>query len=108
MVGTADGRIQKKAISLTCANDKHFPALQAADMLAFLTRHEANERFYKQPNTWATLFDRLTTEPEPGYGIMRWFRVFAAEEELLKFAIEMQQRVEQEKIEKAQHKKKSV
>jgi uncharacterized protein DUF3800 len=105
MVGKADWEIQKKAVSLTFANDKHFPALQASDMLAFLTRHEACERFYKQPNTWAKLYDRLTTEPEPGYGVMRWFQVFAAEEELLKFAMEMQQRVKQEKIEKAHRKK---
>lgn len=108
MVGKADWKIQKKAVSLTFANDKHFPALQAADMLAFLTRQEANERFYKQPNTWAMLFDRLTTEPEPGYGVMRWFRVFAADEELLQFAKEMQERVEQQKLEKSQQHKRSV
>ena len=30
-VGKADWRIQKKAVALSFANDKHFPALQAAD-----------------------------------------------------------------------------
>jgi hypothetical protein len=100
-VGKADWEIQKRAVSLTFANDKHFPALQAADMLAFLTRHEAKDRFYKQPNAWKSLYSRLTTEPEPAYGLMRWFRVFAAEEELLAFATEMQQLAEQRTAERA-------
>lgn len=43
-VGKVDPNVQKKAISLSFANSKHFPGLQAADMVAFLTKHEANQR----------------------------------------------------------------
>lgn len=95
MVGKADWTIQQKAVALSFANDKHFPALQAADMAAFLTKHEAAERFTGVPNIWKALFRRLITEPEPPYGIMRWFPMFAAEEELIGFANEMQQRVKE-------------
>lgn len=87
-LGKADFRIQKKAVSVTFGNDKHFPALQAADMLSFLTRHEADERFNGKPNMWRELFGRLTTEPKPPYGIMRWFMMFADEDKLVEFANE--------------------
>lgn len=85
-LGKAASEIQKKVISISFANDKHFPGLQAADMLAFLTRHEADEQFNGRPNMWRILYDRLTTEPEPPYGIMRWFRMFADEQKLVEFA----------------------
>lgn len=84
-LGKADPNIQKVAVSLSFANDKHFPALQAADMLAFLTRHEANEQFNEVPNMWRSLFDRLITEPTPPYGIMRWYKMFADEQTLFEF-----------------------
>jgi hypothetical protein len=100
MAGNADWKIQQKAVAISFANDKHFPALQAADMLAFLTRHEAIERFAGVPNTWGALYDRLTTEPEPGYGIMRWFRIFADENQLIQFANEMHEVAEKRSNEK--------
>jgi Protein of unknown function (DUF3800) len=102
-LGKADFTIQKKAISLSFANDKHFPALQAADMLAFLTRHEAAEQFNGVTNIWRRLYDRLMTQPEPPYGIMRWFRMFADEDQLVEFAREAQavaERVIREREEK--------
>jgi uncharacterized protein DUF3800 len=106
MVAKADWRIQKKAVSLSFANDKHFPALQAADMLAFLTKHEAAERFTGASNIWKKLFNRLTTHPEPAYGIMRWFGMFAHEKELLDFAIEMdeyaQRKAKEEQLSRVQ------
>lgn len=84
-LGKADFRLQRDAVSFSFANDKHFPALQAADMLAFLTRHEANEQFNEVPNMWRDLFDRLVTEPTPPYGLMRWHKMFADEEQLFEF-----------------------
>jgi hypothetical protein len=87
-LGKVDFRLARAAVSLSFANDKHFPALQAADMLAFLTRHEANEQFNEVPNMWRALFDRLVTEPSPPYGIMRWYKMFADEEKLFEFGKE--------------------
>ena len=84
----ADPMVRKKCVSVSFANDTHFPALQAADMLAFLTRHEAAEQFNGIPNMWRRLFDRLTTEPKPPYGIMRWYKMFADEQTLVDFANE--------------------
>lgn len=93
-LGKADFNIQRKAISLSFANDKHFPALQAADMLAFLTKHEAAEQFNGVANIWRRLFDRVTTEPRPPYGTMRWFKMFADEDTLVEFAREAREEAE--------------
>ena len=81
-LGRTEPLLQKMALSFTFANDQYFPALQAADMVAFLTRHEANEQFNKVPNIWRQLFDRLVAEPDPSFGMMRWFKMFADEEKL--------------------------
>jgi hypothetical protein len=91
----AEPLVRKKFVAVSFANDKHFPALQAADMLAFLTRHEAAEQFNRIPNMWRRLFDRLTTEPKPPYGIMRWFKMFADEQILVDFANESIQSAEE-------------
>ena len=87
-LANASPKAAKKAVSLSFANDKHFPALQAADMVAFLTRFEANEKFNRVPNIWRTLYDRLKTEPLPPYGLMRWTEMFADEQLLVDFARE--------------------
>jgi hypothetical protein len=84
------------AVSFTFADDRYFPALQAADLLAFLTKHEANEKFNGVANIWRQLFDRLVTEPIPPCGIMRWFKMFADEETLFQFGQEAYEAAEQE------------
>ncbi len=89
-VGKVEPEVAKKAVAISFANDKHFPALQAADMVAFLAKFEAAYRFERLPNIWRTLYDRLTTEPEPAYGIMRWYEMYADEEQLVDFAREME------------------
>jgi hypothetical protein len=101
-VGQADHTIAKKTVAISFANDKHFPALQAADMAAFLTKHEAGFRYEQIPNMWEVLYDRLVTEPEPPYGIMRWRGNFADEELLVKMANQMAELAEQKKHEKQQ------
>lgn len=78
--------ISKKFASLTFARDINFPALQAADMVAFLSRLEANARFHNEENKWLKLFNYLVTEPKPGIGLMRWFAMFADEARLLALA----------------------
>jgi Protein of unknown function (DUF3800) len=85
-VGKAEPQIQRKAVSLSFANDIHFPALQAADMVAFLARHQANEEFFKRPNIWQRLYTRLTTEPEPPYGTMRWWKSYNDKKRMLALA----------------------
>ena len=41
MIRRAEDVVRRKTVSLTFANDEYFPALQAADMVAGLARHEA-------------------------------------------------------------------
>jgi hypothetical protein len=93
-IGEADPEVQKKAVSISFANDRHFPALQAADMVSFLARKEADERFNQVTNIWGSLYGRLTTEPQPQYGIMRWLELYADEENLVKLAREAQKKYE--------------
>jgi hypothetical protein len=78
--------VSDKFVSLTFARDESFPALQAADMVAFLSRLEARARFENTENPWAKLFDYLVTEPKEGEGLMRWFAMFADEPKLLGLA----------------------
>jgi Protein of unknown function (DUF3800) len=53
---------KRSLAALTFANDEHFPALQAADMLSFLCRMEANRQFYGTPYDFLPLFKYLTRE----------------------------------------------
>jgi hypothetical protein len=71
----ADPDIRKKTISLSFADDEHFPALQAADLTAYLSRREAWRLFYKRPYCFEPLFDYLTKER--GAGKMIWRALFA-------------------------------
>jgi hypothetical protein len=88
-VGKADWKIQKKMVALTFANDRYFPGLQAADMVAFLARHEAVRKFYGIANSFQKLFDLLTTDPYPTVGVMKWLVMFADERQLVDFANQM-------------------
>jgi hypothetical protein len=99
-VGKAKWEIQKKAVALSFANDTHFPALQAADMVAFLAKHEANEQFFQQVNIWKRLYSRMTTEPQPPYGFMRWWASYNDKERIAAVAADLYKRVEQRKREK--------
>lgn len=99
-VGKVDHRIQKQAVSLSFANDKHFPALQAADMVAFLTRQEASQQFDGKPNIWRRLYDRLTIEPYAPLGVMRWYHMYAGAEMLAEFAKEANELAETKKADK--------
>lgn len=60
----------RKLIALTFANDLHFPALQAADMLSFLCREHAHARFYKTPYEYYDFFKYLT-DPR-GSSALEW------------------------------------
>ncbi len=71
-------RVRKKTVCISFADDKFFPALQAADMVAFLTRHEAREEFYKIRNEWLSLFNYTVRNRDADK--MQWQKMFANEE----------------------------
>lgn len=77
--------VQTKIAGITFAKSRHFKALQAADMVAFLTRKEAITRFYGDCNEFEPLFYRLV-EGRPEGSIIRWFNQFADEKTMLKLA----------------------
>lgn len=72
--------VRKKIVSLTFATDDYFPALQAADMVAFLSRLEAKRRFYNEFNAFLPLFNSLVRDN--GAGGMQWYSMFAPQEKL--------------------------
>jgi len=71
--------MKKRCSSITFARDEDYPALQAADMVTFLARLEANSRFSGLPNEWGKLFKHLITNPAPRDGLMRWYSSFIDE-----------------------------
>jgi hypothetical protein len=71
-------QIRQKTIALTFADDEYFPALQAADMLAFLTRLEAKREFYRIPYSYRNLFGYLVSDRGSGY--IQWHKMFANEQ----------------------------
>jgi hypothetical protein len=74
-VRKARAEVRQKIISLSFADDEYFPALQAADMVVFLTRLEAKSRFHGTRYDFRNLYDHLTTEK--GVGYMSWNAMFA-------------------------------
>ncbi|HEV2491588.1 MAG TPA: DUF3800 domain-containing protein [Terriglobia bacterium] len=76
-----------EVISLTFADDEHFPAVQAADMVASLARLEARLRFYGQPYSYKRLFEHLTTER--GASKMKWYPCFADEKKFRELGEEL-------------------
>jgi Protein of unknown function (DUF3800) len=89
-VGKAEGKIQQRMVAITFANDVYFPALQAADMLAFLTRQEGAEKFYGHANSWKPLYKYLVTEPEPSKDSMRWYGSYQDEASMVDLANALQ------------------
>jgi hypothetical protein len=76
-IKAADENVRKRIVSLGFANDEYFPALQAADMLAYLSRLEAKRQFYRDYYTFPSLFTYLTKER--GANKMVWRMMFANE-----------------------------
>ena len=68
----ARGDVKEKVISLTFADDEYFPALQAADMVAWLTRREAQREFYGNTYEFRELYSYLIS----GGHKMRWLKLF--------------------------------
>jgi hypothetical protein len=70
--------IRKQTISLSFADDEYFPALQAADMIAYLARLEAKRQFYKTPYSYKPLLDYLV-DNRPANSTLKWGVMFANE-----------------------------
>lgn len=73
--------VNSKLASLCFADDECFPALQAADMVAFLSRLEAKRRFYNDYNMYLRLFNY--TIRQRGADHIEWRMMFADEEKLV-------------------------
>lgn len=67
--------IRKKTVSLAFADSKAFPALQAADMVAWLARREARLKFYGDDFRMHELLEYLIEPQKPGK--MQWMELFA-------------------------------
>jgi len=72
--------IDSKVVAISFADDECFPALQAADMVAFLSRLEAKRRFYDDYNMYLRLFNH--TFKQRGVNYIEWRMMFADEEKL--------------------------
>ena len=76
-----DSEADSKLASLSFADDEYFPALQAADLIAFLSRLEAKRRFYSDYNMYLRLFNH--TVKQRGVNHIEWRVMFADEEKLI-------------------------
>jgi hypothetical protein len=85
--------VNKKAISISFADDKIFPALQAADMVAFLARLEAKRRLFNDGYYFVDLFNRLMNRHGPEKTV--WMSAFTPYKKLKELAKETG--IEQEK-----------
>jgi hypothetical protein len=70
--------IRKLTVSLAFADDEYFPALQAADMVAYLARLEAVRQFYGTPHSYKKLLDYLI-DKRPTASTLKWGVMFADE-----------------------------
>jgi hypothetical protein len=86
----ASERIRKKTISLSFADDTYFPSLQAADMVAFLSRLEAKRHFYRDHYSFPALFYHMVKER--GSGNMAWRKVFLDENKMKEISDRMDKR----------------
>lgn len=77
-IRNAHEEIREKTVSLAFADSETFPALQAADMSAWLTRREARFQFYGDAFPLQDLFTYLVIPQKPGG--MNWMKMFATKE----------------------------
>lgn len=76
----ADKKYSSKLISMTFADDRFFPSLQAADMAAYFVRLEAMRLFHAGNFRLKWILDDLCVERGPGK--MKWEILFATKEKL--------------------------
>jgi hypothetical protein len=76
-------KMQESMVSISFADDRYFPSLQAADMLAYLTRLEAKRMWYNERHDYGPLIEYLldTKSKAPGKAA-QWFVMFNDEAKL--------------------------
>jgi hypothetical protein len=74
-VREVEDAVKRKVVSLTFGDDGNFPALQAADLVAYLSRREAANRFFGTTNHFQPLFDYMVSA-KPSAS-MEWRAMFA-------------------------------
>jgi hypothetical protein len=75
-------KVGKRLAAISFADDIHFPALQAADMLSFLCREQAKLQWYGEDYEYRDFF-RYLTDPR-GASNLQWQVAFKNKEELQK------------------------
>ena len=75
-------KLGRRLAAISFANDLHFPALQAADMLSFLCREEAKLRWYREPYEYGKFFEYLTDGRKSSS--LQWRGAFKNKEDLQK------------------------
>jgi hypothetical protein len=70
----------RRLAAITFADDVHFPALQAADMLSFLCREQAKLQWYGEPYQYQEFFRYLTDSR--GTSSVEWNVMFKNNDEL--------------------------
>jgi hypothetical protein len=79
---------KKRLVALSFADDEHFPALQAADMLSSLMRLEARRRFYREGHDYQSLVLHLMADSTPSS--IQWRAVFFGKQELQSLSDELE------------------
>jgi hypothetical protein len=87
-VRRAYSKVRTKTISLSFADDEYFPALQAADMVAFLSRLEAKRRFFSDDYIWVRLFNHIVKRR--GAGGTTWMSMFANKEKMISLGMALE------------------
>lgn len=83
--GLKAAEINERFVGISFAKSLHYTPLQAADMVAFLARREAKEKFYSTPNDCKLLANYLFADQKPPK-IMQWYMGFWGEQEMVNLA----------------------
>lgn len=87
----ADRDRYEKFVGISFAKSIHYTPLQAADMVAFLTRRVAAEEFNGTPNDCKLLTEYLFNDPKPPkHGTMRWYQGIFGEHQMVSLANRIQ------------------
>src|SRR5580692_2171066 len=77
-----DPKTGRRLAAIAFADDIHFPAFQAADMLSFLCREQAKLQWYGEPYEYQEFF-RYLTNPR-GTSLLQWRVAFKNKDDLQK------------------------
>lgn len=81
-IRAADPKLRQQTVSLSFADDEYFPALQAADMIAYLLRLEAKWQFYGIRYSYKPLLEYLI-DKRPKSSTAKWGVMLADKKTLI-------------------------